>query len=45
MNRYRFELSNTDFYCIARDFRSACIMFDSAGLNPLDILSIAEHRK
>jgi hypothetical protein len=45
MKRYRFELEHTDFYCIARDFRSACTMFDSAGLDPHAILSIEERTK
>lgn len=45
MKRYRFETEQGLFHCIARDFRSACIMFDSAGLDPLTILSIEERHK
>lgn len=45
MKRYCFETETERFHCIARDFRSACTMFDNAGLDPLTILSIEERHK
>lgn len=43
MKRFKFIMeSGYNFDCIALDFRSACITFDYAGLNPLDIVAVEE---
>lgn len=43
MKRYKFDIEGgVSFYCIARDFRSACLLFDRAGLDPRLIDSIEE---
>lgn len=43
MKRFKFIMDDaTEFDCIAQDFRSACILFDQAGLDPRDIAAIEE---
>lgn len=43
MKRFKFVMDDrSEFDCIAEDFRSACILFDQAGLDPRDIAAIEE---
>jgi hypothetical protein len=43
MKRFKFNMDNGKaFDCIASDFRAACLLFDSAGLDPQRIDSIEE---
>ena len=43
MKRFKFIMdTGYNFDCIALDFRSACITFDYAGLDPRDILAVEE---
>lgn len=43
MKRFKFNMEDGDtFNCIARDFRTACLLFDSAGYDPRQIDSIEE---
>jgi hypothetical protein len=43
MKRFKFNMEDGGaFNCIARDFRAACLLFDSAGYDPRQIDSIAQ---
>jgi len=43
MKRFKFTMDTGEsFLCIARDFRSACVLFDQAGLDPQQIAAIEE---
>jgi len=43
MKRFKFNMEDGGaFNCIARDFTSACLLFDSAGYDPRCIDSIEE---
>ena len=42
MKRFKFNMEDGGaFNCIARDFASACLLFDSAGYDPRLIDSVA----
>ena len=43
MKRFKFNMEDGGaFNCIARDFQAACLVFESAGLDPRLIDSIEE---
>lgn len=43
MKRFKFIMDDRqEFLCLARDFRSACLLFDQAGWDPRQIAAIEE---
>ena len=43
MKRFKFVMDDrTEFLCLARDFQSACVLFDQAGLDPRLIWAVEE---